>query len=214
MTPAAKQLLTLAAGIALVLLATSTFLLWRLVAEDDERPVQRTEQALSEAPPPLPESRGGGSTRALLRELDRNTEQLTRPLSQLQAEIARASLGSASLEALPPALQSLSQSTAGFGQLPAALSSLSQNTAGLRDAGRHLRRIATESRRLAKVQRTLTAMLREIRQLRSVRRGLSGLGRELRRLNGSIEEMKATLKQIEKSLEQTNRCAERPVLCQ
>lgn len=180
----------------LLLVATSTVLLWRLVDQTADLQGARAGDSKSREaplPPPLPESKGGTTTRALAQELDRTTAVLARPLEGLQDDL---------------------------GQVPPAVKGLLANTSGLQGLSANIGSLVDQTRGLAGVQDALLAILKEIRQLRQVRRMLGSLNRRLGSFgstlsstNGALRDINATLQETNKSLDQLRECLRRPVLC-
>jgi hypothetical protein len=161
----------IAALLALVLLATSTALLWRTASEVSD--LETAERRNTEPPPPLPRSRGQGSTRVLLRELESTTDRLTEPLNRIQRELGYASGSLAPLGAILPDLAALAGAADALGATAQQL--------------RGIERLASIEGLLQQLAGDVSGFRRIVPALRRLRAQLTGLRRTLRKTNRTLE---------------------------
>jgi ABC-type transporter Mla subunit MlaD len=205
-----------------VLLCLATFFLWRISQRVEDRPAASTAPtasttqsgAVPQLPPP---SSGAASGKGLLREFDRTSTALGRPLGDLLQEFRSANLGS-----LNPSLRELLGNT---NTLPATSQALQQMVG-------QLHRLEALGSALTALRVQLAAMARGLaplgQGLRATSGGLGGVNRNLAALRRAIEQTNAALggtnsqlaqtnqqlKATQQALEHTNACLERPVVCQ
>lgn len=203
---------------ALVLLVVATFLLWQIADRvgDLETAAGGGTAAQAEQPPPLPPSSSGGSARALVRELDRTTNELSRPIGGMLEELRRAQL-----DTLPPALAGLERNTSELPATVVALNRLIDQTADLGGIGEGIVGLRGDLRRLSTSLPQLTDQLAGTgRSLGEVQRTIGSTNEALREIalaldstRQSLDSTRQALEETRRSIERTNECLERPVLC-
>lgn len=208
-------------GVAIVavvmLQALTAVLMWQLLDEtrdgESAAPQRQEESDL----PPLPESRSGGSARALIEELDATTRRLEEPLRQMQSQLESTTSQFSSLPALPPLLAQIGGNTAGFAALPAQLDALIAQTRTLGVIPEALNLVLAELRRLRGLS---TAIGRIEPGLARLENGLSGIGGGVddvvavtTRLGGSFDRTVAVLERMAADVARMRECIETPGVC-
>ena len=191
MTSQRIKLAGVAAAALIMLQVLSTLLLWQLLDEtrEDGKPAAQSQQPQQggqggEAPPPLPESRSGGSARALVEELDQTTARLENPLRAMQDDLGRVAEQFSFVPTLPPLLSQLVNNTSGFGALPGQLNAL-----------------IAQTRTLAIIPGALSVVVGELRRLRSLTASIRRLEGSLGRLEGGIGDISGGIDDIGGSID-------------
>jgi hypothetical protein len=192
-----------------MLQALSAVLLWQLVDDDDGgRPAAQRAQP---APlPPLPESRTGGSARALLEELEATTRRLEEPLEGLQTGLTAATRQFEILPAIPPLLAQIGGNTSAFAALAQQLDALVAQTRGLGGISRSLALVVQEVRRLAGLTTSVSQLNAGLSGIRTsvddVESTAAGIGR-------SFDRAVVVLEQMARDVARMRECIERPAVC-
>ncbi|HEX8743552.1 MAG TPA: hypothetical protein VF712_10490 [Thermoleophilaceae bacterium] len=220
-----RALLGAAAAFALALLCVATVLLWQLLDETrkDNRAAGAGAGGAEQAPLPPP-TRGGKS---LAQQVDRSTSAL------------RSELRAANLRSLEPLLERVTHDTAAFPRAAEDLAQLAQQASalgGLRDSvdlllpaleplGETTGSLASLNENVGLAARTLAptnenlaatsgALSRADRTLTGTNTTLTHTADTLEQLLPAIRDLNATLTDAKRSLDRTNACLERPVVCQ
>lgn len=206
-------------AVALVMLqAFSAVLLWQLLDETrEDEPAAPQAQQQGAAPPPLPESRTGGSARALIDELDATTRRLEGPLRQMQAELSTATRQFEFLPTLPPLLAQIGGNTTAFSALPAQIDALIAQTRTLSVIPGALALVVGELRRLRGLTATIGRLEGGLTRLEAGLGGIQGsveeVGAVASRLGGSFDRTVVVLERMAADVARMRECIERPGVC-
>lgn len=197
---------------ALVMIqALSAVLLFQLVDDDDDGGERPAPQSGQQAPlPPLPESRTGGSARALLEELEATTRRLEEPLEGLQTGLTSATRQFEFLPTLPPLLAQIGANTSGFTALPQQLDALVAQTRGLGDIRGALALVVQEVRRLAGLTATVSRLNTG---LSGIRTSVDDVGSTAAGIGRSFDRAVVVLEQMARDVARMRECIEQPGVC-
>ena len=202
----------------LVIIQTvSVVLLWQLVVDDDGGGGPAASQRQPAPLPPLPESRQGGSARALLDELDATTRRLEEPLREVRDALTDTTSQIAFLPSLPPLLAQIGANTSGFGALPGQLDALVAQTRGLAGIRGVLAQVVAEVRRLAGLTRSVGDLTRGVGRLEgglgAIRTSVEGVGTTAAGIGRSFDRAVGVLERMADDVARMRACIEEPGLC-
>lgn len=208
------QALVVLVLIALALLMVATFLLWRVADHTSKNTAKTgTTATSSQAPAALPPPSPAGSGRELAKEL----AGTNRGIRQLLATIEAADLGS-----LGPSLQQVTQNTAVLAQSVSSLQQLGGATSQLGTLGPTVANLQSGLGKLtdtigpfgSRIGRTNKGLRVTAATLGSTNGGLTRLADLMSGVAGTLAQLRESVDQMKQSLDRTNACLGRPVLCQ
>lgn len=211
MSPQAAKLAGGLVTALVILQALSAVLLWQLVDDDDGGGGRPAAQPARQQPlPPLPESRTGGSARAILEELEATTRRLEEPLEGLQRGLTTATRQFELLPAIPPLLGRIGANTSVFGTLPGQLEALIAQTRSLGDISRAMALVVGELRRVSELTR---AVARLEAGLGGIRTSVEDVGSTAAGIGRSFDRAVVVLEQMARDVARMRECIERPAVC-
>lgn len=171
MSPEASKFVAFVAIASLALLLSANVLLWRVVQDDDKGPAATQASA-----PALPAPTKAGTSRALLRELDKTSRRFGKPLDEVLNN----------LDGLTASAASLDQLTLQLGELNASAAQLGDAGPAMRDAAKRIKSMS--------------------RQFKTLSNFLTGLGPVLVDIEKSLTEMTDDLDRIRVCTEKPSSC--------
>ena len=209
------------AAVALLLFALlGTFLLWQISDRVDNLERGGGSGNAAEAPLPPPSGNGG---RALIREFDDLSKRIERPLGEVVNQFERSQL-----DQIAPVLGRLERNTSLLPQTVSALNELILQTGGLGALGNGLAAlnpnlleltggVGTLGQGIPGLARGLDATRAQlsttVTALAGVDRNISTTNDQLKALLEKLTATIAALDRTRKSIDETNECLARPVLC-
>lgn len=222
--PAAQRsrrdtLVGVALAAALLFAAVGIVLLWQISDRIDEVSGDGGQAAPQQPLPPPSQGQG----RALIREFDNLSKQITEPLDDV-----RLVLRNGQLDQIAPTLQELQQNTAALPQTVEALNTLILQTQGIGSLGATLNDLTPTLAGLTSGVGDLSSgipglsgqlgdtrgqLASTAEQLAAMRRTIEGTNSGLEQLAAGITAAVQALDRTRASIDRTNQCLETPVVC-
>lgn len=153
--------------VVIVLLVASNVLLLQIVLDDDKQPAVAKQPAQA-ALPELPAPSKSGTSKALLKELDKTQRKFADPLTQAMLQLDSVSSSAATLDQLPVLLQQMVNSTAQLGEVAPKLQDIDKR---MRSLNRRITQLSAFAIGLGPVvvdlELTLQAMRDDIAKIRA-----------------------------------------------
>lgn len=122
-----QRFVVISTAAVIALLIASNVLLLQIVMDDDATAVRGADNAKTQvALPQLPSPSKGGSSRALLKELDKTQKQFEEPLNNALTQLDSVSASAMALDQIPALLERMIVTTAAFGDAAPELYALAK----------------------------------------------------------------------------------------
>lgn len=205
-----QRLRVVAVVAILALLVTSNVLLLDIADDPEPRQTAASTPGDGDAPPPLPPTSGQGSSRALLRELERTQRELIAPLARVVQEIQALRVTASAVQPLPDLLGRVAASTSGLSTIGPDLGRLAGGVGELE----RIRRIAAALNQEASGLSALDARFAGIQQsLARIDERIAALVARFGTLEGGVQSLLPPLTAMAEDVDRIRQCSEQPALC-